>query len=73
MKNALCEWCWFRVWEVIFTRTADGLPEQILGTAIDITEQKQAEEICCALETEKELRKLNSASFLWPLMNFARH
>lgn len=63
MKNARAEWCWFRVWEVIFTRTADGLPEQILGTAIDITEQKQAEEIYCALETEKELRKLQLRFF----------
>jgi PAS domain S-box-containing protein len=63
MKNARGEWCWFRVCEVIFTRTADGLPEQILGTAIDITDQKQAEEICCALETEKELRKLQLRFF----------
>jgi PAS domain S-box-containing protein len=43
MKNAQGEWRWFHAWEVVFTRTAEGTVEQILGTAIDITERKQAE------------------------------
>lgn len=63
LKNAKGEWRWFHTWEVVFTRTNDGQPEQILGTAIDITEQKLSQEICCALETEKELRKLQLRFF----------
>jgi PAS domain S-box-containing protein len=44
MKNAKGQWCWFHTWEVVFSRTSEGLPEQVLGTAIDITERKQVEE-----------------------------
>ena len=63
LKNADGEWRWFHTWEVVFTRTSQGKPQQILGTAIDITEQKRSQEICCALETEKELRKLQLRFF----------
>ncbi|MGC1393688.1 MAG: PAS domain-containing protein [Coleofasciculaceae cyanobacterium] len=63
MKNARGEWRWFHVWEVVFTRTNEGKAQQILGTAIDITEQKRSQEICCALETEKELRRLQFRFF----------
>ena len=63
LKNAHGEWRWFHTWEVVFTRTSDGQPEQILGTAIDITEQKRSQEIHYALETEKELRKLQLRFF----------
>jgi len=44
MKNAQGEWRWLQVWEIVFTRAADGKPEQILGTAIDITQTKLAKE-----------------------------
>ncbi|NEQ67360.1 MAG: PAS domain S-box protein [Symploca sp. SIO2D2] len=44
MKNAQGEWRWLHVWEIVFTRTSDGKPEQILGTAIDITQAKLAKE-----------------------------
>ncbi|NEQ66117.1 MAG: PAS domain S-box protein [Symploca sp. SIO2D2] len=44
MKNAQGEWRWLHVWEIVFTRTSDGNPEQILGTAIDITQAKLAKE-----------------------------
>jgi PAS domain S-box-containing protein len=63
MKNAGGEWRWFHVWEVVFTRNNEGKAQQILGTAIDITEQKRSQEICYALETEKELRKLQFRFF----------
>jgi PAS domain S-box-containing protein len=63
LKNSHGEWRWFHTWEVVFTRTTEGKPQQILGTAIDITEQKRSQEICCALETEKELRKLQFRFF----------
>lgn len=37
MKNANGEWRWLHTWEVVFSRTSEGLPEQILSTALDIT------------------------------------
>ncbi len=42
--NAAGEWRWLRSYDVIFQRDANGVPTQIMGTALDITEQKQAEE-----------------------------
>ncbi|NES22653.1 MAG: PAS domain S-box protein [Symploca sp. SIO3E6] len=44
MKNAQSEWRWLHVWEIVFTRNSDGKPEQILGTAIDVTQAKLAKE-----------------------------
>lgn len=37
MKNAHGEWRWLHTREVVFSRTSEGLPEQILSTALDIT------------------------------------
>lgn len=51
-KNANGEWRWLHLWEVIFSRNAEGKPAQILGTAIDITERKQLE---AKLATSEEL------------------
>ncbi|HBB31805.1 MAG TPA: hybrid sensor histidine kinase/response regulator [Cyanobacteria bacterium UBA8803] len=50
MRHANGEWHWFHSRDTVFARTADGLPRQILGTAQDITDRKQAEE---------ELRRAN--------------
>lgn len=63
LKDSKGEWRWFHSWEVVFTRNSQGKPEQILGTAIDITEQKRTEEIRACLEAEKELRKLQLSFF----------
>lgn len=41
MKNAKGQWRWFHTWESVLSRTIDGFPEQVVGTAIDITERKQ--------------------------------
>lgn len=41
MKNAYGQWRWFHTWEVVLSRTSEGLPEQVVGTAIDVTEHKQ--------------------------------
>ncbi|MFB2934742.1 diguanylate cyclase domain-containing protein [Aerosakkonemataceae cyanobacterium BLCC-F154] len=47
------EWLWFHCREVIFTRTEEGLPQRILGTAQDISERKKAE-TALQLQIEKE-------------------
>ncbi|MGA9378056.1 MAG: diguanylate cyclase [Phormidium sp.] len=47
------EWRWFHCREVIFTRTEDDLPQQILGTAQDISQRKKAES-ALQLQIEKE-------------------
>jgi PAS domain S-box-containing protein len=42
MKNAQGEWRWLHTWDMVFTRNAQGVPVQILGSAIDITDAKNA-------------------------------
>lgn len=37
MKNVYGEWRWLHTWEVVFRRTSEGVPDQILSTAMDIT------------------------------------
>ena len=44
MKHANGSWRCLRSRDVVFTRGADGKPEQILGTAQDITDRASAEE-----------------------------
>jgi len=43
MKNARGQWRWLRCRNVLFARTPKGEPWQILGSAEDITEQKNLE------------------------------
>ncbi|WP_416674897.1 PAS domain S-box protein [Egbenema bharatensis] len=50
------EWRWLRSLDTVFERTPDGQPKLLLGTAIDVTERKQAAE---ALEhSERKYRDL---------------
>ncbi len=63
LKNAKSEWRWLHSRGVVFTRGSERKPEQILGTAVDITELKQAEAVCLALEQEKELSQLQRRFF----------
>ncbi len=44
VKNAAGEWRWLHSSDVILSRTPEGLPEQIVGTAIDVTDRKKNEE-----------------------------
>jgi PAS domain S-box-containing protein len=70
MKNAAGEWRWLHSYEMVFSRTPAGKPEKILGTAIDITDRKQAE--AALQQREAEFRALveNSPDLI---MRFDRH
>lgn len=52
LRNAAGEWRWIRSHEVVFARDEAGRPVQILGTALDITERKQAKEALRASEAK---------------------
>ncbi|MBD2058554.1 PAS domain S-box protein [Oculatella sp. FACHB-28] len=43
LKCANGEWRWLRSRDVVFTRDENGVPTQILGTAVDVTTRKQTE------------------------------
>ena len=60
MKDAQGEWHWFRSRETVFSRTADGKPKQILGSAEDITERKRVKEALIASQQRLQLA-LNAA------------
>jgi PAS domain S-box-containing protein len=62
LKNAHNQWRWMSNRGVVFTRTAEGLPQQILGTAIDITERKLTEEALRV--SEQRLRKALEAAHM---------
>ncbi|MBW4500127.1 MAG: PAS domain S-box protein [Scytonema hyalinum WJT4-NPBG1] len=44
MQHANGEWRWLWSRDLIFTRTHDGLPQQVIGISHDISARKQAEE-----------------------------
>jgi PAS domain S-box-containing protein len=44
VKHRNGEWRWIQRYSTVFRRTADGRPQQLLGSATDITELKKAEE-----------------------------
>ncbi|HEY9606210.1 MAG TPA: PAS domain S-box protein [Allocoleopsis sp.] len=62
LRNAVGEWCWIHNRSVVFTRTAEGVPQQILGTATDVTERKQTEEALRV--SEERLRKALEAAHM---------
>ena len=43
MRRKDGSWCWLYSWDSIFARDSDGKPLQIIGTATDISDRKQAE------------------------------
>lgn len=43
MRHADGSWHWFETRDVVFSRDAQGVPEQILGQVFDITARKQVE------------------------------
>lgn len=61
--NKSGEWRWLCGRETVFTRNSDGLPSQIIGTALDITKRKQVErERTELLEKEKVARAAAEAA-----------
>lgn len=56
MRHANGEWRWLYSRDSVFTRTEDGIPKQIMGTAVDITQLKQAEALL--RQREQEFRTL---------------
>jgi PAS domain S-box-containing protein len=56
MRNAAGGWRWLHSRETVFSRTPDGTPQQILGTATDITEIKQAAEALAERARQSALR-----------------
>ncbi|KAM3095319.1 GAF domain-containing protein [Phormidesmis sp. 146-12] len=56
MKHANGEWRWLCSRNCVFGHDAEGIPQQILGTAIDITRLKQAEARTLTLNAELEQR-----------------
>ncbi|MEB3827721.1 PAS domain S-box protein [Phormidium sp. CCY1219] len=43
LRDASDRWRWFVGRDIVFTRTAEGVPQQILGTATDISDRKEVE------------------------------
>lgn len=60
MRHANGEWCWLYSRDTVFTRTATGQAQQILGVATDITHFKQVEQEL--RQSEEQLRLALEAS-----------
>ncbi|HAX80177.1 MAG TPA: hypothetical protein DCY88_31155 [Cyanobacteria bacterium UBA11372] len=71
MQRVDGEWRWFCSREVVFSRNTNGSLRQILGTALDITERKQAEiELCRANERyELAAAAVNCLIYDWDLQS----
>lgn len=61
MRDVTGEWRWFYSRDTLFSTTSEGLPKQILGTAIDISDRVSAEEALLASEQFKRTILENSA------------
>jgi PAS domain S-box-containing protein len=57
-RHASGEWRWMHSQSVVFNRTAEGLPRQILGVSINISDRKQAE--TALRDSEERLRTLTA-------------
>ncbi len=74
LRDKYGEWRWFHTWETVFTKTVSGSPQQILGTAEDITERKQVEEALRVVNEQladwvNELEQRNQEMALLSKMN----
>jgi PAS domain S-box-containing protein len=60
MRHRDGSWRWLRSRNIVFARTEDGQPEQLLGTASDITTNKLVE--CQLRESESQLKTVVSST-----------
>lgn len=59
------EYRWFNSQSVVFNRTAEGVPRQILGVSIDISDRKQAETELCQSEERLSLATSGAGMGTW--------
>lgn len=74
MQAADGSWRWFNSRDTVFSRTAEGVPTQILGTAQDITTQRQTAAALqqanqTLIEQVNELQRLNDEIMLLNYMS----
>ena len=67
LRHANGSWRWLSSRETVFSRTPEGLTKQILGTATDITDRKQAEEALRASEERLRTVVANTPIMLYAL------
>ena len=61
LQHQAGEWRWFSSRDTVFTRTPEGTPQRILGSAQDVTERKQTAGILH--EREEQFRSLFNNNF----------
>jgi PAS domain S-box-containing protein len=59
------EWRWMYSQSVVFNRTAEGLPHQILGVSIDITDRKHSEEALRQAQVQLKAALAAGAIYTW--------
>lgn len=64
-RHANGEWRWLYIQSLVFHRTADGIPRQILGVAINITKRKQAEQALRDAHVQLESALVAGAVYTW--------
>lgn len=67
LRHADSSWRWLSSREKVFCRTAEGLTKQILGTATDISDRKQAQEALRASEERLRTVVANTPIVLYAL------
>ncbi|RUR80780.1 hypothetical protein PCC6912_28020 [Chlorogloeopsis fritschii PCC 6912] len=65
MRHANGEWHWLWSRELIFARTDDGLPAQVIGISHDITERKRAEAALRQAEERLQLALSSAQIIAW--------
>jgi C4-dicarboxylate-specific signal transduction histidine kinase len=71
VKSAAGDWRWLHGRSIVFARDPDGRPQQILGTAQDVTERRRAEDL--AREHEAELAHVLRVSTLGEMATGLAH
>jgi PAS domain S-box-containing protein len=64
-RHANGEWRWLYIQCLVFNRTANGIPRQILGVAINITKRKQAEQALRDAHVQLESALVAGAVYTW--------